>query len=65
MRALTELSGVEFDDVWKRRLQADFGPLRVDVIGREDFIRNKRATGRLRDAADVESLGASDESPRD
>jgi hypothetical protein len=29
----------------------------VDVIGRDDFIKNKRATGRARDLADVEALG--------
>jgi hypothetical protein len=28
----------------------------VSVIGREDFIRNKRATGRPRDLADIEAL---------
>lgn len=27
------------------------------VINREDFIANKRATGRKKDAADIEALG--------
>ncbi len=27
------------------------------VISREDFIANKRATGRVKDAADIEALG--------
>jgi len=27
------------------------------VIGRDDFIANKRATGRAKDAADIEALG--------
>jgi len=27
------------------------------VIGREDFIANKRETGRTKDAADIEALG--------
>ena len=31
--------------------------LTADVIGRDDFIRNKRATGRARDLGDVEALG--------
>ena len=54
---LTELSGLTFQEAWPGRVQASFGPLTVDVIGREDFIRNKRATGRTKDAGDIESLG--------
>jgi hypothetical protein len=29
----------------------------VFFIGREDFITNKKATGRKKDAADIEALG--------
>jgi hypothetical protein len=54
---LTELSGLQFQEAWPGRIVASFGGLTADVIGRADFIRNKRATGRLRDAGDLESLG--------
>lgn len=54
---LTELSGLTFDDAWSTRTPASFGPVKVDVIGRDAFIRNKRATGRARDLADIEALG--------
>jgi len=54
---LTELSGLTFADAWPSRTQAPFGPLTVDVIGRDAFIRNKRATGRAKDLGDIESLG--------
>ncbi len=54
---LTELSGLTFAQAWPGRTQAPFGPLVVDVIGRESFIQNKRATGRLKDLGDIESLG--------
>jgi len=54
---LTELSGLTFAEAWPSRTQAAFGPLTVDVIGREAFIRNKRATGRARDLGDLEALG--------
>jgi len=54
---LTELSGLTFAEAWPGRVQAAFGPLTVDVIGREAFIRNKRATGRARDLGDIEALG--------
>jgi hypothetical protein len=54
---LTELTGLTFAEAWPARITANFGPVAVDVIGREAFIRNKRATGRARDLGDVEALG--------
>ena len=54
---LTTLTGLTFADAWPARVQASFGPISVNVIGREDFIRNKRATGRTRDLGDLEALG--------
>jgi hypothetical protein len=54
---LTELSGLTFDEAWSTRTRAPFGPIVVDVIGRDAFVRNKRATGRVRDLGDVEALG--------
>jgi hypothetical protein len=54
---LTMLSGLSFAEAWPGRTNAEFGPLTVDVIGREAFITNKRATGRAKDLGDIESLG--------
>ncbi len=54
---MTKLSGITFGEAWPERLQANFGPVEVDVIGRDAFIKNKRATGRARDLGDIESLG--------
>jgi hypothetical protein len=53
---LTELTGLTFGDAWPTRLLAPFGPLAVGYLGREAFIRNKRATGRTQDLADVEEI---------
>lgn len=53
---LTELTGLTFAAAWPGRVRAPFGPLEVDVIGRDAFIANKRATGRLKDLGDIESL---------
>lgn len=53
---LTQLSGLSFTDAWPARVRAPFGPLEVDVIGREAFIQNKLATGRDKDRVDVQSL---------
>ena len=53
---LTAITGVSFAEAWADRVRAPFGPVEVDVIGREAFIRNKRATGRTKDLGDIESL---------
>jgi hypothetical protein len=56
---LTELTALRFEDVWPRRIEGIYGPLRFPVIGKEDFIRNKRATGRLKDRVDANHLARS------
>jgi len=53
---LTNLSGLTFAEAWPDRTTAPFGDIVVDVIGREAFIRNKRATGRAKDLGDDEGL---------
>ena len=53
---LTDLTGVTFADAWQDRERGRFGELEVDFIGRDAFIRNKRATGRMRDLGDIEGL---------
>jgi hypothetical protein len=54
---LTELTGLTFEEAWPTRIAASFGPMEVDVIGRDAFIKNKRAIGRARDLGDIEALG--------
>jgi hypothetical protein len=53
---LTELTGLDFADAWNGRLRRPFGPIDADFIGREAFIRNKKATGRPRDLVDIEGF---------
>jgi hypothetical protein len=53
---LTDLTGLSFDEAWPDREPGRFGPLAVDFIGRDAFVRNKRATGRTKDLSDVEGL---------
>jgi hypothetical protein len=50
---LTAISGVEFAEAWPRRMASNLGGQRVDVLGLEDLIRNKRASGRPKDLLDV------------
>ena len=54
---LTAIDGVNFDDCFARREQVELAGVRLNIIGREDFRANKRASGRLKDLADLESLG--------
>lgn len=53
---LTDVSGVSFEAAWPRRELISVEGNEVPVIGRDDFIANKRATGRLRDLADIEDV---------
>ena len=53
---LTELTGITFAEAWPDRLRRPFGDVDVDFIGRDAFIRNKRATGRAKDLGDIEGL---------
>ena len=53
---LTGVSGISFEEAWPRRTTVNVGPLSVGVIGREDLIRNKRATGRPQDLVDADRL---------
>ena len=58
---LTSITGVTFDEAWAGRVEAVLGNTRVNFIGREALIQNKRKTGRAKDKADLEALGASEE----
>ena len=53
---ITSISGVEFDEAWMNRMVVEIDGLQVPFIGREDLLRNKRATGRPKDLLDVEYL---------
>lgn len=54
---LTKISGVGFEEAWPDRIEVDFGDgVRCQVIGLEALIRNKRASARPQDLADVDAL---------
>ena len=53
---ITAISGVSFEAAWPRRLAATFGPHPVAVIGLDDLLANKRASGRPKDLLDVAQL---------
>jgi len=54
---LSSLSGVDFEEVWRERVSAELDGVPVNYIGRAALIKNKRATGRTQDLANLEALG--------
>ena len=54
---MVAVSGVEFANAYKSRLEVDLDDTRINVINRDDFIRNKLATGRAKDFVDLKELG--------
>jgi hypothetical protein len=53
---LTELTDLTFAEAWPERMRRPFGSIDVDFIGRDAFVRNKRATGRPKDLVDIQGL---------
>ena len=53
---LTSISAVEFREAWNARVMTRFVDQEVGAISREHLIRNKRASGRTQDLADLELL---------
>jgi hypothetical protein len=53
---MTSISGVSFPEAWRGRIEAKIGGERVGVIGRREYIKNKRASARPQDLADIALL---------
>jgi hypothetical protein len=53
---LTDITGVSFDEAWTSREAADLEGATIYFLGRETLLRNKEATGRPKDLADVARL---------
>jgi len=56
IHVMTAISGVSWDDAWRTREQGACGDQPVAFLGREAFLRNKRAAGRPKDLADIDAL---------
>ena len=53
---LTGISGVTWQDAWASRTQVHLDGIEIQVIGKRELIRNKQATGRPQDLADLDRL---------
>jgi hypothetical protein len=53
---LTAISGVTFDEAWPNRVIVNQYGLTYGVLGRNELVRNKRASGRPKDIVDADNL---------
>jgi hypothetical protein len=57
IHVMSAISGVSWDEAWAGRQTGRCGSNDLPFLGRREFVRNKRASGRLKDLADIEALG--------
>lgn len=50
---ITEIDGVSFDEAWPNRVVVEAGGLALPCLGRSDLVRNKKASDREKDRADL------------
>lgn len=53
---ITILDGLTADEIWSSRQEGQLVGQTVHYLGKDAFIKNKRATGRQKDLADLEAL---------
>jgi len=54
---ITSITGVEWSEVEKNKVESVLGGETVYFISKNDFIKNKKAVSRHKDLADIEALG--------
>lgn len=55
---VTSISGVDFESAWRARVETVLDDQRVALLGWADLLKNKEASGRQKDKADLEKLRA-------
>ncbi len=53
---LTSATAIDFPAAWKNRTTGEYGDITAYFISKPDLIKNKKASGRKQDIADVEKL---------
>ena len=56
IHVMSAISGVEWEEAWSDRVEGPLGRHTVQFLGRDTFLRNKRAAGRPKDLADIDAL---------
>jgi len=50
---LTGIDGIEFEAAWPNRVGITVDDIEIDILSKEDLLRNKLATGRDKDQGDI------------
>jgi hypothetical protein len=58
LEILNDIDGVTFQECYRQRRRASLGGLKINFIALPQLLKNKRATRRQKDRADVEALTA-------
>jgi len=53
---LTGIAGVMFENAWANKEIAEIDNLTINIMHKDDFIKNKKALGRHKDLADIEEI---------
>ena len=53
---MNQISGVKFDECYLKRIETEISGVEIKYICLEDLIKNKQASGRLKDLNDLEHL---------
>ena len=54
---INAISGIDFEEVWAKRVRGRYGDVEVNYISYTDLLMNKKASGRPKDLADFDELG--------
>ena len=50
---LTGIDGIEFDEAWQNKVDVTVDGLEIDILSKEDLLKNELATGRDKDWGDI------------
>jgi hypothetical protein len=53
---LNQIDGVDFDECYARQTLGRIEGINIPIISIEDLLKNKAASGRTKDLADIEAL---------
>lgn len=56
IHVMSAITGVDWTTAWSDRVEGSLGRHTVHFLGRDTFLRNKRAAGRPKDLADIDAL---------
>jgi len=54
---LTSITGVSWEEADAGKMPGSYGDVPVFFLGREQYVKNKKAIGRKKDLADLEAIG--------